>query len=186
MSTCLCTTLVAPAAHALGDVTIEVAAKGGYTTNPASTDNSGQPNLLGLGFGGRAGLAFKGGLYLGADVIDYPGGSLSEFTVGNAGSVVHNTQSYSTHVLMYGAEVGYGMRLVDMLILRPTLGFGDATVSVSGQPPSSTYWYLQPGVTALVDFGLVFAGPDVSMLILSNTNYDQAAFVFDAQVGVKF
>jgi hypothetical protein len=42
------------------------------------------------------------------------------------------------------------------------------------------------GTPALLDFGLVFAGPGVSMLIFSSTNYDQAAFAFDAQVGVKF
>jgi hypothetical protein len=184
MGTCLCATCFAPTAHALGDVTIEVAAKGGYATNPASTDNSGQPNLLGLGFGGRAGLAFRNELYLGADVADYPGGSLSALNVRVGGGAV--TQSFSTQVLMYGAEAGYGVRLIDLLTLRATLGFGDATVSVTGQPISSTYWYLRPGVTALVDFGHVFAGADVNMLILSNRNYDQAAFVFDAQVGVKF
>jgi hypothetical protein len=58
-------------AHDLGPVDIEVAAKAGYATNPLSTNGPlSASNPLGFGLGGRAGLAFKGGLYLGGSVVE--------------------------------------------------------------------------------------------------------------------
>jgi len=54
-------------AHALGPGDIELGAKVGYATNPLS--GSGASNPL-FGLGGRAGFAFKGGLYLGGSVVD--------------------------------------------------------------------------------------------------------------------
>jgi hypothetical protein len=90
---------------------------------------------------------------------------------------------------MYGAEMGYGIKLVDLLTLRPQVGFGDATFSISGVSQSTTYWYLEPGVVGLVDLGLLFVGADVNMLLIPSlygTQAAQAAFTFHAQAGVKF
>jgi len=95
----------------------------------------------------------------------------------------------SVHVLMYGAEMGYGIKLVDLLTLRPQVGFGDATFSISGDSQSATSWYLEPGVVGLVDLGLLFAGADVNMPLIPSlpaTQSAQAAFTFHVQVGVKF
>jgi hypothetical protein len=87
---------------------------------------------------------------------------------------------------MYGAEMGYGIKPLDLLTIRPQLGFGDATLSASGSSTSTTFWYLEPGVTGLVDLGPLFVGADVNMLLLPFGQPDQAAFSFHAQVGVRF
>jgi len=174
-------------AHALDAVDIEIAAKAGFATNPSSIPNLNPPNPLGFGLGGRAGLAFKGGLYLGGNLMDYFTGSQSEtnVTCGGTNACAPISASASIHVLMYGAEMGYGIKLFDLLTVRPQLGFGNAAFSESGSP-STTIWYLEPGVTGLVDLGHLILGADVNMLVFPNTNYDQGALSLHAQVGVKF
>ena len=56
--------------------------------------------------GGRAGLAFEEGLYLGGSVLDYSAGSENVLGVhpGTGASIA----SVSTHALLYGAELGTG------------------------------------------------------------------------------
>ncbi len=68
----LSTLAVARDAHALGPVDLEVGAKVGYATSPVS---GGGTNPLGFGVGGRAGLAFLGGIYVGGNIMYYLGGS---------------------------------------------------------------------------------------------------------------
>ncbi len=172
-------------AQALGPVDIEIAAKIGYATSPSGVN--GAPNPLGLGVGGRAGFAFKDGLYLGGSVMEYFTGSDSQTNAigsGNPGLVTQTTTLLSTHVLLAGAEMGYGIKLVDQFTLRPQLGFGDAIFSVSTVSPDTTHWYLEPGVTGLVDLGPLLLGADVNLLMISGL--EQASFALDAQVGVKF
>lgn len=175
-------------AWALDSVQLEIGAKVGYATSPSAIGLPNNPNPLGFGFGGRAGLAFKQGLYLGGSIMDYPsgnGGGLQFVQTGNPNSPTQVVNSVSTHLLMYGADFGYGIKLLDLLVIRPQVGFGDATLYPNGES-SSTFWYLEPGVTVLVDLGLLFVGADANMVMFPNTNYSQAAFTFDAQVGVKF
>jgi len=172
-------------AHALGPVDVEVAAKGGFATSPLSGTDAGNP--LGLGLGGRAGIVLDESFYLGGSVLYYFTGSENELVTSNAGgsTLTHTTQSVSTQVLMYGAEMGYGIDLTDFLTLRPQVGFGDATFSQSGGGASTTTWYLEPGLAGLVPFGKLLVGADVDMLLLS-VSQPEVAFVFDAQVGLKF
>jgi hypothetical protein len=89
---------------------------------------------------------------------------------------------------MYGGELGYGFKILDLLTIRPQVGIGNATFSESGggQSQSTSNWYLEPGVTGLIGLGLLYVGADVNALLfpgLANTN---AAFSLHAQIGVKF
>ena len=90
----------------------------------------------------------QGANYLGGSFMAYPAGSVSE--VGGPGGV----GSVSSHTFLYGAEMGYSIKPIDLLTIRPQLGFGDT--SPSSGPVTITFWYLQPAVAALVD---LFAGP---------------------------
>ncbi len=127
------TLVVARDAHALGPVDIEVGARAGYATNPSN----GSLNPLGVGVGGRAGIAFLGGVYLGGSVMYYLGGSTTgDQTVDTTSSTMptHSTYTISTSTLMIGGELGYGMKLLELLTIRPQMGLGNAafTTSASG------------------------------------------------------
>jgi hypothetical protein len=166
-------------AHALGPVDLEVGAKVGGATNPSSL--SGATNPLGFGLGGRAGLAFLGGIYLGGNIMYYFGGSQNE----NIGT---SSVSASVNTLMYGGELGYGIKILDLLTIRPQVGIGNATFnsSVDGQSGSTSNWYLEPGVTGLIGLGLFFVGADANALFFPGLSNSQAAFSIHAQLGVKF
>ena len=184
--------LAVPAeAHALGPVDLEIAAKGGYAGNPGSGD----PNPLGVGIGGRAGVSFLGGIYGGINLLYYFGGSSTPLPGTSA----------SVHSLLYGIEAGYGLTLVDILTLRAQLGVGNITVSnsLSGPPlpgnvtvagsGSVNNLYLEPGITAMLGFGLYFIGADANLLVLpgieknsDGSSSTETAFTLHGQVGVKF
>jgi len=183
----LSTLAVARDAHALGPVDLEAGAKVGYATSPVS---GGGTNPLGFGVGGRAGLAFLGGIYLGGNIMYYLGGSTNEPVPvsGGAQNVSASSVSLSTNTLMYGGEVGYGIKILDLLTIRPQVGLGNATFSVSGggYSGSSSYYYLEPGVTGLIGLGLLYVGADANVLVLPSAPNSQAAFSLHAQIGVKF
>jgi len=170
-------------AHALGPVDLEVGAKVGGATNPVS--GSGATNPLGFGVGGRAGLAFLGGIYVGGNIMYYFGGSQNENLVGAAGN---SSVSVSFNTLMYGGELGYGIKILDLLTIRPQVGLGNAniTASAAGQSNSSGYVYVEPGVTALIGLGLLFVGADANVLLLPTLSGNQAAFSIHGQIGVQF
>lgn len=167
-------------AHALGPVDLEVGAKVGGATNPSSA--SGAPNPLGFGLGARAGLSFLGGLYAGGSLMYYFGSSASEPTPA-APSV-----SVSANTLMYGGELGYGITLLDLLTIRPQVGLGNATFngSAGGVSQSASYFYLEPGVTALIGLGLLYVGADANALFFPSLQGSQAALSLHAQIGLKF
>jgi hypothetical protein len=164
-------------AHALGPVDLEVGVKGGVGTQPSNTSPG--PNILGFGLGGRGGVSFLG-IYGGVNVMYYFGGS---------------QDGTSVHSLMYGVEAGYGFKLIDIITIRPQIGIGNftGTVSPSGEPSSSnSNLYLEPGVTGLVSLGTLFVGADANLLVLPGISYGNGqsntdtAFTLHAQVGVKF
>ncbi|HEX3345271.1 MAG TPA: hypothetical protein VHS09_11895 [Polyangiaceae bacterium] len=170
-------------AHALGPIDLEVAAKVGAGTN---LSNGGPINPLGLGLGGRAGVAFFG-FYGGVDVVDYLGGSQ---TLNPAGSAGASGTKESAHALMYGLDLGYNLK-VAVLTLRPLLGLGNFELSTSPGSTNPSYFYLQPGLTALVSLGLVFVGADANLLVLPSVgtptgNQVDTAFTVHGQIGLRF
>ncbi len=188
-STCIGLSMLAFAgdAHALGPVDLEVGAKVGGATNPYSA--SGAINPLGFGLGGRAGIAFLGGIYVGGNLMYYFGGSQNEsLAVPGTTGVSSAPVSVSVNTLMYGGELGYGITILDLLTIRPQVGLGNATFSESGggTSQSANYWYLEPGVTGLVGLGLFFVGADANVLVFPSLSNSQAAFSIHGQIGVKF
>ena len=170
-------------AKALGPVDVEIAARAGLGSNP--TD--GTINPLGFGLGARGGVSIIG-IYGGLSIIDYFGGSDS---------------GVSAHALLYGLEGGYGIKLLDLITLRLTLGLGNAAFSTSGNvagvdiSQSKSYLYLEPGVTGLISLGSLFVGADLNALIfpsvdtidrttLAQTTKAETAVTAHAQVGFKF
>jgi len=179
-------------AHALGPIDLEIAARGGYATNPSSTDFGTNP--YGGGFGGRAGVSFFG-IYGGVSGMYYLGGSQSV-----AGVTV------SSHTTMEGVEVGFTLP-IPLLKIRPEVGVGNATMSASGSSSavggasigggSSSNLYVEPGVLVMIPLGTFFVGADVNALILPNVvagyNADGSSSTkaytslsVHAQLGVKF
>jgi hypothetical protein len=167
-------------AHALGPIDLEIGAKLGEGTNPFSSG----PNPLGFGLGARAGVSLLG-LYGGLNVMYYFG------STDNVGPV-----SVSVYSTMYGIEAGYGFSLL-MLTIRPQVGIGNFTATANGNAfgvsgsKSQSNLYLEPGVTALVSFGLLFVGADANLLVLpgiaeySGKSQTDTAFTVHAQVGIK-
>jgi hypothetical protein len=170
-------------ASAIGPVDIEIAAKVGGGTNPILVGSNAmgpaapQLNALGFGLGARAGASFYG-FYGGLSFMDYLGS--------------HDNAGDSMKTVLYGVEAGYNFG-VPLFTLRPQLGVGNYTVTQSGSlsPPesfSSSSVYFEPGLTALVSFGLWIVGADVNVLYLwpSGGWTTQPAFTAHGQVGVKF
>ncbi len=176
-------------AHALGPVDIEIAARGGYATNPGSGANP-----YGFGIGGRAGVSIIG-IYGGISGMYYFGSSQQSSAAGVPVSSSPNTA-------MEGFEAGYTFKLSSLKI-RPQVGIGNATIGGSGQANvngsstsvsgSSSNLYLEPGGLVMIMLGsTLFVGADVNALILpsmsngtgSTTTYTSLSF--HAQLGVQF
>jgi hypothetical protein len=176
-------------ASALGPLDIEIGAKAGVGTTPSNLP-SGSINPLGFGIGGRAGVSILG-LYGGGSIIYYLGGSQSE----PGGSV-------SVHTLMYGFEIGYGMKLIEILTLRAQVGIGSYDMSGSGSTAFGSGssdikdLYIEPGLTALVSLPFVgwFVGADANVLALTGMpdpnnlggKTTDIGFTLHGQVGYKF
>jgi hypothetical protein len=173
-------------AHALGPVDLELGLKAGGASNPLSGDSP-NPNPLGFGLGARAGVGIFG-FYGGLKFMYYFGSSDTLSGPGESGS-------YSRHTVMYGAELGYSISILDLIVIRPQLGIGEATISsgssVSGlingnlTSGSGGNLYLEPGVTVLVGFGLWFVGADANLIFLPGHDNSHAAVAFNGQVGIK-
>jgi hypothetical protein len=203
--------LVAAEASALGPLDVEAGAKVGAGTNPIG---GGFPNPLGVGVGGRAGVSLFG-LYGGISVLYYLGGS-GQFSSPLVPGITEGG-NVSAHSLLYGAEVGYGRKLFRHLTLRGQLGLGAYTLTTGGTVSENSdesivlshsasgtdhYFYLEPGVTAIVTFGVLFFGVDINALLLpagpsatpplSPTSPFSASHAFDAaltghgQIGIVF
>lgn len=96
----------------VGAVDGEIAGKASYLTPPVR----GGTSPFGAGFGGRLGFTMAN-VYVGASVVDYLGGT--------------DVDAWS-HGVLYGGELGYGIRLTSgggvTLTLRPQIGVGGLTV----------------------------------------------------------
>ncbi|MEO8878686.1 MAG: hypothetical protein ABI461_24060 [Polyangiaceae bacterium] len=176
-------------AHALGPINVEVGPRLGYATNP----NTDQATPLGIGIGGRAGLEFLHGVYAGVGAMYYLGSS-QDTTLG--------VNQVSTHSVLFGLEAGYGLHLRSLTI-RPQLGIGEATITGFKQFDASTgfvsindlqvtknHLYLEPGVVALINLGLVYVGADANILVITDANAQDGnaytSFAFGLQAGLRF
>jgi hypothetical protein len=167
-------------AHALGPVDVEVAGKVGGASNVLSGSN---PNPLGFGLGGRAGVSIFG-FYGGLAGMYYFGSSQN-----GAGALGLPDLNVSVHAVQYGFEGGVNIGLLNKLLtVRPQLGIGNLTVTASalGQSQDSSSVYVEPGVTGLVTFGLLLVGADVNVLFAPSLTQSNAAVTAHAQIGVKF
>jgi hypothetical protein len=164
-------------AFALGPVDLELGARAGGGTNPFG-GNPQPPNPLGFGLGARGGATIFG-IYGGVGVMYYFGSS--ETVLGS---------SVSVHSLLYGAELGYSVKLA-ILTIRPQVGLGNCTLSATGASDTNNL-YVEPGLTGLITLGTIFVGADANALILpgikqaDGTTGTSTAFTLHGQVGVKF
>jgi len=157
---------------------VELGARVGYATAPIR----GAVNPFGVGFGGRAGIAL-GGLYLGASLVDYLGGT--DVDLADA-------------ALLYGLEAGYGWRwrvlARSALTLRLRLGAGNAAVShtdpsqrkvdvvstASGSSSRSSSdtttvnnLYVEPGFAMMLASGMTFIALGANVLVVPGISYGE-------------
>jgi hypothetical protein len=147
---------------------VEAAASLGLASNPAPGDYYDANNALHVGLGLRAGVILFGGFYGGAKVVDYLGSTTTTFGSGIP---------IEEHALQEGLELGWDFKLFGRLSLRPQIGVGNITFSGTANSPyvtpegflrgtnrasSGSSFYLEPELTALVSFGPLIVGADVS------------------------
>jgi hypothetical protein len=180
-------------AHALGPIGVELGARLGYATNP----DSNIPNPLGTGIGARGGLDLFHRVYLGLNAQYYFGSSVDAPLGGP------NDNTVRTHTTLLGIEAGYSIH-VSLLTIRPQLGLGSASITtLSNLSPdplgtatlpnntnTNTRLYLEPGIVALINVGLVYVGADVNLLVITDANAQDSnaytSFAFGAQAGLRF
>lgn len=143
-------------AYAFDTIGVEAGAKVGAGI-PLDTE----PNtILGLGFGlgARAGITFFN-VYAGVAGVYYFG--QSKVLAGGTDTL---------HTLMLGVEGGYDFKLLPHFTLRPQLGLGDheyyQSNSASLASKSSSYFYIEPAIVALVPMGNFYLGADAGTRIL--------------------
>lgn len=162
-------------ARALGPIDIEVGAKLGAASNPVG----GNVNPLNVGLGARAGVSLFG-LYGGLNLVNYFG----------SGDGVGGT----FHALEFGGELGYSIKIA-ILTLRPQVGLGNITFSDSTTSTSQSSFYAEPGLTALLTFGIIYLGADANALVITSapnaeslglTTSTNTAFTAHGQVGITF
>jgi len=75
----------------------------------------------------------------------------------------------------------------DLLTVRPEVGIGDATSTVTsaGVSESTSSWYVEPGVMLLASKGNGLVGADANLLLFPGWG-SQPALSFDFQFGVRF
>lgn len=177
---------VARPARALGPVDIEAAARVGGASSPIKDDVNGRTGALGFGLGGRAGVSIFG-IYGGVAAMYYLGGSNTESQSPSADFVppgpIESESSW-----LYGFEGGYSFK-IQLLTLRPTVQIGSYTLHyslVDGGGQNIHNLYVEPGVTALIGFGLWFVGADANVFLTPGMDKSRAAFMGNVQVGLKF
>lgn len=193
---------------ATSSIDFELGGAFAFTTPPIR----GGTSPFGMGFGGRAGLAFASGVYVGLAVIDYLGSKDIDVT---------------DTALLYGLELGFGFKLADApdakLTLRPQVGVGGVTVfrtdpsASAATTPSATgrrqvdvvssasgggggrsnvttvdAFYVQPAITLMYATGAFFMAASPNVLVVPGISYSGAApstwlaYGAQAQAGLRF
>jgi Autotransporter beta-domain len=180
-----------PGARADDAMGFELAAKAGMITSPVD-----------FGLGARAGASVAH-FYFGLDVDYYFPKTTSSSPPGDSGlgsaygSGTTASSSSTTSFLFYGAQLGYDIRLVPALTLRPVVGLGwnreSTTCSTSSGAGyscagvSETDLYAEPGVQALYALGTrAFVGVDANYLMVFGSGSSGRAFSAHGEVGVTF
>lgn len=187
-----CTFAFSRPARALGPIDVEAAARVGGATNPIKDSSI---NPLGFGAGGRAGVSLFG-IYAGVSGMYYFGGSQTE-TIPSSSITPSTSVKLNESSWLFGFEGGYSLKIL-LLTIRPTVQVGSYTVhasvggtsiagvAVQGSSNDVHNIYVEPGVTALLGFGLWFVGADANVFLTPGLNNSKAAFMGNGQIGVKF
>jgi len=178
---CFAAVSIPQRAFALGPVDLEIGARLGGGTGTVGTE----PNALGLGLGGRAGVSLFG-FYGGIAGMYYFGSGQDNYSMNGSGpGHIHTNSS------LIGLEAGYNISL-SILTIRPQLGLGyynrglDFSPAQGGSTSADSHSvYLEPGVTGLLTFGLWFVGADIDLLWVPAVNNSQVAVMAHGQVGIK-
>lgn len=166
-------------AHALGPVDIEAGLRVGVGTTP----DADAVNPFGVGVGGRAGVSVFN-VYGGLSAIHYFGSSKDILN-----------QKVQTASTLLGLELGYSIKLIRVLTLRPQLGIGNVTFSSSVgnvDGDSKSKLYLEPGVTGLFSLGLLYVGADLNVLLIPGVeralqdSKTYTSFTAHGQIGIQF
>ena len=141
-------------AHALGPLDLEIAARGGFGTNPSTL--TGSPNALGPGIGARAGVSFLG-LYGGLSFMYYFG---------------ETKDGISVNSTMYGVDLGFGFKLLSVPHDQ-TLKWASATsvgavarLSPASPSPARTTATSSPGSSPRSGLGAFFVAADINALFV--------------------
>ena len=190
--------LASPRAARAGDrPEVEAAASIGLASNPMPSVYFHANNALHVGLGLRAGVILFGGLYGGAKLVDY---------LGSTTTIFETSIPVEEHAFQEGLELGWNFKLLGLLSIRPQIGVGNITFSGTANSPyftpsgvvlgtnrasSGSSIYIEPGLTALVSFGPLVVGGDMSYLKIpdypdSTATYSTHAFTARVQVGVRF
>jgi hypothetical protein len=170
-------------------MSFELAAKAGMISSPVD-----------FGLGARAGASVAH-FYFGLDVDYYLPKTTSSSPPAGSGlgspSGATASSSSTTSLLFYGAQLGYDVRIVPALTLRPVVGLGWNHASTSCSAPSGagyscaglseTDLYAEPGLQAFYVLGTrAFVGVDANYLVVFGSGSSGSAFTAHGEVGVTF
>lgn len=200
LAAALATLFAATAAHAKDPFTLDkIQAGGGLNYGFYVGGEEGIPNAYGPGFNLRGGYTLGPGVYVGAELNYFLGGSQNQSVDTGLGIL---EAEITWRVLQYGAEVGYDFALTDQLVLRPKLGIGYGSVEIEAATSlltlSDSYGgvVIPIGIQGLYSLGKVFLGaearyglltvdvedPVTGQIVKTNAN----AIIIAADVGVRF
>ncbi|HEY3821073.1 MAG TPA: hypothetical protein VGL81_28105 [Polyangiaceae bacterium] len=166
---------------------LEVAAQAGFGTG---VETPPAPAV-----GARAGASIAS-LYFGVAVVEYFGSTKPTAPPTNGPGAPTSSTSASLGVddLLYGIALGYDIKPLAPLTLRPQVGAGLARVSCSDHwcGGDVSYPYVEPGATVLLALGkYVFVGVDVNLLVVAvqsafTPKNAPASLTMHGQLGVRF
>jgi hypothetical protein len=183
---------VARDADAAAPIELEAGVKVGGATKPP-----GDANPLGFGAGGRIGVG-AANVWFGFSAMHYIGSS------GETESERFASTSTTFTSTLIGFELGYTLKAIPFLFVRPQLALGDDIVHASAtdshlvngpsigtaSTSSSTdtgVLYVEPGVTLLVPLSVLFVAADVNALVVLGSQNVKgfASVAAGGQIGIR-
>jgi hypothetical protein len=137
-------------------------------------------NPWSAGFGLRGGYNI-GGFYVGARFVYHVGETVTELRGSFAGDT--SEVEVSANLWELGAEAGYDIRAGEIVVIRPELGVGLASVSANN---TQTVGYIAPGLALLFDVSPgFFLGIDARYAYVGTT-LGESGLGFFANLGLRF